>query len=85
MFQPEGVNSVLDFLDRHADQKVLVHCLHGGRAAALVLLSEAKRRGWGASEAIEKGRSEANIGATKLLRAVSELSPALARRIMLRY
>ncbi|HEU4969353.1 SDR family oxidoreductase [Sphingomonas sp.] len=36
-------------------------------------------------KAIETGQAEANIGATKLLRAVSEISPALARRIMIRY
>jgi len=35
--------------------------------------------------AIETGREEAFIGATKLLRAVSEVSPATARRIMIRY
>ncbi len=35
--------------------------------------------------AIETNKSEAFIGATKLLRVVSELSPATARRIMIRY
>lgn len=53
----EGVNSVLDFLDRHKEEKVLVHCRSGGRAAALVLLYEAKKNGWTANEAIEKGRA----------------------------
>lgn len=35
--------------------------------------------------AIETGRTEAYIGATKILRVVSEISPAAARRIMLKY
>ena len=35
--------------------------------------------------AIETGQEEAYIGATKLLRVVSELSPALARRVMINY
>lgn len=36
-------------------------------------------------KAIETGKLEAFIGATKMLRVVSELSPAAARRIMIRY
>jgi uncharacterized oxidoreductase len=36
-------------------------------------------------KAIETGRTEAFIGATKMLRIVSELSPAAARRIMINY
>jgi uncharacterized oxidoreductase len=35
--------------------------------------------------AIETGQEAAYIGATKVLRAISEVSPALARRIMIRY
>lgn len=35
--------------------------------------------------ALEKGRAEANVGMVKLLRAVYSLSPALARRVMLRF
>jgi uncharacterized oxidoreductase len=35
--------------------------------------------------AIEGNHDEANVGQTKLLRAVYSISPALARRIMLRY
>jgi uncharacterized oxidoreductase len=34
---------------------------------------------------IETGREEVFVGAVKMLRAVSEVSPALARRIMIRY
>ena len=35
--------------------------------------------------AIEAGRTEANVGMTKLLRAIYSISPAFARRTMLRY
>lgn len=52
-----GVASVRDFLDHHAGEKVLVHCRSGGRAAALVLLYEARKNGWTAAEAVEKGRA----------------------------
>jgi uncharacterized oxidoreductase len=36
-------------------------------------------------KAIETGREEAYIGATRMLRAAHEISPALARRIMINY
>lgn len=36
-------------------------------------------------EAIEKDQSEANVGQVKLLKAVHSISPALARRVMLRF
>lgn len=36
-------------------------------------------------EAIEKNRTEANVGQVKLLQMVYSMSPALARRIMLRF
>ena len=36
-------------------------------------------------KAIESGQTEAYIGATKMLRIVSEISPAAARRIMINY
>lgn len=52
----EGVTSVSDFLDRHATGRVLVHCRKGSRAAALVLLHEAKAGNWGADEATARGR-----------------------------
>jgi len=35
--------------------------------------------------ALEQGRDEANVGMVKLLRAVYSLSPALARRVMIRF
>jgi len=34
---------------------------------------------------IESNKEEVFVGATKMLRVVSELSPATARRIMIRY
>ena len=55
--KPEGVGGVIEFLERHRERPVLVHCRSGGRAAALVLLHEAKKQGWKAEEAIEKGRA----------------------------
>ena len=51
----EGVASVCSFLDRHASGKVLVHCRKGARAAALVLVHEAKAKKWSADEAVAKG------------------------------
>jgi uncharacterized protein (TIGR01244 family) len=53
----QGVTAVSDFLEGHADGKVLVHCRKGGRAAALVLIHEAKKRGWKANEAVAKGQA----------------------------
>lgn len=52
-----GVQSVVDFLARHASEKVLVHCRKGARAAALVLLDQAQRQGWTADEAVDKGKA----------------------------
>ena len=54
---PEGVTEVCDFLDQHAEGKVLVHCRSGGRAAAIVLLHQARVQGWSASEALAKGKA----------------------------
>ena len=53
---PVIILTARDFLDSHRDEKVLVHCRSGGRAAALVLLHAARTNGWTAAEAIEKGR-----------------------------
>lgn len=54
-----GVAEVCEFIERHSsgDQKVLVHCRKGGRAAALVLIQQAKANGWPAAEAIEQGKA----------------------------
>jgi uncharacterized protein (TIGR01244 family) len=53
-----GVDQVCEFIDRLAQGgKVLVHCRKGGRAAALVLIQQARANGWALEEAIEKGRA----------------------------
>ncbi|HEX8203215.1 MAG TPA: protein tyrosine phosphatase family protein [Isosphaeraceae bacterium] len=51
----QGVGAVSEFLDRHAQDKVLVHCRKGGRAVALVLLHRARAEGWSAAEALAQG------------------------------
>jgi uncharacterized protein (TIGR01244 family) len=54
-----GVSDVCEFIDRLTEEgKVLVHCRKGGRAAALVLIQQAKAEGWKPDEALEKGESE---------------------------
>jgi uncharacterized protein (TIGR01244 family) len=54
----QGVTAVCDFVDRHtqAGQKVLVHCRKGPRAAALVLLQQARVNKWQPDEVIARGR-----------------------------
>jgi uncharacterized protein (TIGR01244 family) len=54
-----GVSSVCDFIDRlsQGNEKVLVHCRKGGRAAALVLLQQARANKWTPAETIEKGKA----------------------------
>lgn len=54
----QGVTGVCDFVDRHTQggQKVLVHCRKGGRAAALVLLQQARANRWKPEEVIARGR-----------------------------
>jgi uncharacterized protein (TIGR01244 family) len=53
-----GVSSVCDFLDQHAGAgKVMVHCRKGGRAAALVLLYQAKLHNWPADQAVANGKA----------------------------
>lgn len=55
----EGVTAVCDFVDRFTEsgQKVLVHCRKGARAAALVLLQQARAQGWKADEVIAQGKA----------------------------
>jgi uncharacterized protein (TIGR01244 family) len=55
----QGVEAVCDFVDRHAEggQKVMVHCRKGGRAAALVLIQQARANKWKPEEAIAKGKA----------------------------
>lgn len=54
----QGVEAVCDFVGRHADagRKVLVHCRKGPRAAALVLIQQARANRWSVDEAIAKGK-----------------------------
>jgi uncharacterized protein (TIGR01244 family) len=54
-----GVTEVCDFIERHAQgaSKVFVHCRRGPRAAALVLLHQARANKWGAAEVIAKGKA----------------------------
>ena len=49
-----GVRAVCDFID--AQGKVMVHCRKGGRAAAIVLIHQARANHWPAAEAAAKGR-----------------------------
>ena len=49
-----GVGAACDFID--GQEKVMVHCRKGGRAAALVLIQQAEVQGWAAGEAAAKGR-----------------------------
>lgn len=50
-----GVQAVCDFIDQHAGSgKVLVHCYKGGRAAALVLLHQARAQGWSPDEIFDR-------------------------------
>ncbi|AMV37152.1 beta-lactamase hydrolase domain-containing protein [Planctomyces sp. SH-PL62] len=52
-----GVAEACDFIDREsAKGKVLVHCRKGGRAAAIVLIQQARAHGWKADEAVARGR-----------------------------
>ena len=49
-----GVEAACDFIDAQA--KVMVHCRKGGRAAAIVLIHQARANHWSAAEAAAKGR-----------------------------
>jgi uncharacterized protein (TIGR01244 family) len=55
----DGVTSVCDFIEQHAQgaSKVLVHCRRGPRAVALVLLQQARANKWTASEVVAKGKA----------------------------
>jgi uncharacterized protein (TIGR01244 family) len=50
------VGAVLDFIDTHQMGKVMVHCRKGGRAAALVLLQQARAQGWKPEEVFARGQ-----------------------------
>lgn len=52
-----GVAEVCDFIDGCLPHgRVLIHCRKGGRAAALVLIQQARAHGWLPDEAIAKGQ-----------------------------
>ena len=52
-----GVAEACDFIDREAaNGKVLVHCRKGARAAAIVLIQQARAHGWSADSAVEEGQ-----------------------------
>src|SRR5262245_5647653 len=48
-----GVKAFCNFLDRHKEEKVLVHCRKGARAAALVVLHRAISERWQLGEVAE--------------------------------
>jgi uncharacterized protein (TIGR01244 family) len=54
----DAVGRVLDFIDEQTrlGGKVLVHCRKGARAAALVLLHQARAENWPASEVFARGQ-----------------------------
>ena len=54
-----GVNSVCEFIERNAQgtNRVLVHCRRGPRAAALVLIQQAREKKWAGSEVVAKGKA----------------------------
>lgn len=54
-----GVTGVCDFVDQHSSgsSKVLVHCRRGPRAAALVLLQQARANKWSAPDVVAKGKA----------------------------
>lgn len=57
-FTEEKVSSINAFLDRHAQEKVLVHCRKGSRAAAMVLVQRALAEQWSPEEAIARGQAQ---------------------------
>lgn len=67
----QGIDEAVRFLDAHTSDRVLVHCRKGGRAAAIVLIHQAKANGWSADEALEKGR-EAGLNVEGGLRGLVE-------------
>lgn len=55
----QGVTAVCDFVDRYAQegQKILVHCRRGARAAALVLIQQARLNRWKPEEVFARGKA----------------------------
>jgi uncharacterized protein (TIGR01244 family) len=54
-----GVTAVCDFIDEHSQGtgKVLVHCRKGGRAAALLLLQQARANHWSTDQVFANGKA----------------------------
>ncbi len=50
-----GVQGVCGFIAKQ--DKVMVHCRGGGRAAGLVLIQQAQAQGWTPDEAVDNGRA----------------------------
>ncbi len=74
---PSGVEAVCDFINKQ--DKVMVHCRKGGRAAALVLIQQAKAQGWSTDEAASKGRGiglEVDGGVRSMVEGYLDANPA---------
>jgi len=54
----QQVVAISNFVDKHSHgtEKVLVHCRRGPRAAALVLLQQARAQHWASEEVFAKGK-----------------------------
>jgi len=55
----QDVIAVCNFIDKHSQgsEKVLVHCRRGPRAAALLLLHQARAQHWASEEVFTKGKA----------------------------
>jgi uncharacterized protein (TIGR01244 family) len=55
----QQVMAVCDFVDKHSQgaEKVLLHCRRGPRAAALLLLQQARAQNWASEEVFAKGKA----------------------------
>jgi uncharacterized protein (TIGR01244 family) len=54
-----GIQSVCDFVERNTqgDSRVLLHCRKGGRAAAVLLIQQARANRWSLDETMTKGKA----------------------------
>ena len=71
-----GVEAACDFIA--GQEKVMVHCRKGGRAAALVLIQRAQAEGWAPGEAAAKGRGlglEVDGGARMMVEGYLDANP----------
>ena len=72
-----GVESVGDFIK--SQDKVMVHCRKGARAAAIVLIQQAQQESWSAGEAVAKGRGlglEVDGGLRGIVEGYLDANPA---------